>query len=346
MPRVLVVATSRKTRGGITSVVKAHETGEQWKKFHCLWIETHRDGNSIQKICYFISGLLHFLVLLPFVDIVHIHIAAVTRKMPFVFLAKFFRKKLIVHMHFPGIETTLEDKRLSPRYGWCIRKADICIALSYTWKKLIEEYYHVSNVRVLYNPCPSVNRAPYSDREKYILFAGTVSQRKGNQDLVAAFARIASKYPDWKIRIAGNGDIEGGIKQAKELGVSNQIEYLGWISGTAKDVLFRRAAVYCLPSYAEGFPMSVLDAWAYGTPVITTPVGGIPDVAKDGINMMLFEPGDISTLSEKIDELLSDSALREKMAKGSCVFADYTFNINSITQQLGELYKNLSHANE
>ena len=49
MAKVLVIATSRKTRGGITSVVKAHETGEQWKKYHCRWIETHRDGNSIRK---------------------------------------------------------------------------------------------------------------------------------------------------------------------------------------------------------------------------------------------------------------------------------------------------------
>ena len=52
MPKVLVVATSRKTKGGITSVVKAHETGEQWKKFHCKWIETHRDGNSVRKLLF------------------------------------------------------------------------------------------------------------------------------------------------------------------------------------------------------------------------------------------------------------------------------------------------------
>ena len=56
--RVLVVATSRKTRGGITSVVKAHETGEQWKKYHCRWIQTHRDGPTWRKILYFISSLI------------------------------------------------------------------------------------------------------------------------------------------------------------------------------------------------------------------------------------------------------------------------------------------------
>lgn len=339
MSRVLVVGTSHKTRGGITSVVKAHQTGEQWKEYNCRWIETHRDGNPIRKVCYFLSGLIQFLFFLPFADLVHIHLAAVNRKLPFVYLAKLFGKKLIVHLHFPGAETTLYDKRLSPRYGWCIRKADICIALSYTWKKMIEDCYHVGNIRVLYNPCPEVERIPYSNRDKYILFAGNVSKRKGNQDLVAAFALVASKYPDWKIKIAGNGEIEQGLKQAEELGIQNQVEYLGWISGKAKDELFKKSAIYCLPSYAEGFPMSVLDAWAYGTPVITTPVGGMPDVAKDGENMMVFEPGDINALSKKLDSLLSDEQLRNKIAEASCDFADNKFNVRTITDNLRLIYK-------
>lgn len=53
MTKVLVVATSRKTRGGITSVIKAHETGEQWKEFHCKWIETHIDKCIFLKLIIF-----------------------------------------------------------------------------------------------------------------------------------------------------------------------------------------------------------------------------------------------------------------------------------------------------
>ena len=60
MSKVLIVATSCKTRGGITSVIKAHKAGEQWKKFHCKWIETHIDKNSIYKLWYFIKGYAVF----------------------------------------------------------------------------------------------------------------------------------------------------------------------------------------------------------------------------------------------------------------------------------------------
>ena len=84
--------------------------------------------------------------------------------------------------------------------------------------------------------------------------------------------------------------------------------------------------------------MSVLDAWAYGTPVVSTPVGGIPDVAVDGKNMMVFEPGDIQALADKLDLLLSDTSLRSRLAKASCDFADNVFNVKTICQRLGEIY--------
>ena len=59
MFKVLVIATSRKTRGGITSVVKAHEKGEQWNNYHCKWIETHIDKNGKYKLWYFIKALFN-----------------------------------------------------------------------------------------------------------------------------------------------------------------------------------------------------------------------------------------------------------------------------------------------
>ena len=104
IPKVLVVATSRKTRGGITSVVKAHERGEQWNKYHCRWIETHRDGNVVRKLWYMMRALVGYVFLLPFYDIVHIHIAtsqSAKRKQFFFYIAKFMGKKII--FHYPNI---------------------------------------------------------------------------------------------------------------------------------------------------------------------------------------------------------------------------------------------------
>ena len=88
--------------------------------------------------------------------------------------------------------------------------------------------------------------------------------------------------------------------------------------------------------------MAVLDAWAYGLPVVTTPVGGIPDVAVDGENMLLFNPGDIDTLAEKLDLIMNDEMLRDKLSASSTKLASEKFNIDKITAQVAEIYESLS----
>lgn len=177
--------------------------------------------------------------------------------------------------------------------------------------------------------------------ENIILYAGTVNERKGYADLIRAFAKIAKAFPDWRVVFAGNGEIEQGKSLAKELGIENQIEFVGWVSGEEKEALFRAASIFCLPSYAEGFPMAVLDAWAYGLPVITTPVGGIPDVADDGENMLLFSPGHIDKLADNISRLITNNDLRNKIASASIEFAKGKFNVYTVNRQLGEIYETL-----
>ena len=345
MNKILVVATSRKTRGGITSVIKAHETGEQWKHFRCHWVQTHRDGAAWHKILYFATGMIDFLIKLPFYDIVHIHTAdygTEKRKRIFAKLAKLFGKKLIVHLHSSGPEYSIGGE-YRDLYKYSFTHADKVVLLSHTWREEAKTTFHLppERMEVLYNPCPAVNPSQPKEREPYILFAGTLTHRKGYDDLIKAFARIAQRYPDWRLKLAGNGEIENGKRLAKEYGIENQIDFLGWINGNDKDRAFRHASIYCLPSYSEGFPMGVLDAWAYHLPVVTTPVGGIPDVGVDGENLLLFMPGDIPVLAQKIEMLISDQALYNRICAASANFAENTFNINVIANQLVVLYNSL-----
>lgn len=346
MAKVLVVATSRKTRGGITSVIKAHETGEQWKKFHCHWVQTHRDGPSWRKILYLISGMLDFLVRVPFYDIVHIHTAdygTEKRKRLFARFTKLFGKKLIVHLHSSGPEFSIGGK-YRELYRYSLTHADKVILLSNTWEQEAINAFHLpkEKMEVLYNPCPTVKASTPEEREKYILFAGTLTHRKGYDDLIKAFAKISPRHPDWRLKLAGNGEIENGRSLARQCGMENKVDFLGWVNGEEKDKVFRHASIYCLPSYSEGFPMGVLDAWAYHLPVVTTPVGGIPDVGIDEENIMLFTPGNTSELSEKLHKLVSDKDCYLKIQMASVSFADCKFNIRMITRQLEELYNSFN----
>ena len=343
MTRVLVVATSRKTRGGITSVVKAHETGGQWKKYHCRWSETHRDGNMARKLWYLAAALVEYVCLLPFYDIVHIHIAttqSAKRKRLFFILAKFMKKKTIFHFH-PSNEKFLFEPKNRKLYRKLFSQADLVLVLSEQWRRWIKESLGLTErIKVLYNPCPVVDRRD-DLRRNQVLFAGTVIPRKGYAVLLKGFALIAGKYPQWKVVFAGNGEIDRARSIAESLGIAGQVEFLGWVSGDEKERVFQESSIYCLASDGEGFPMGVLDAWAYGIPCVVTPVGGIPDIVENGKNGLIFPVGDSGKLAEQLDLLMQDQSLRRQIVAGSDKYVYGQFCVENINRQLGEIYSTL-----
>lgn len=344
MIKVLVIATSPKTRGGITSVLKAHEKGEQWQKYHCKWIVSHIDKGAVAKIAILLVGLMKYLVLLPGAKLVHIHLSESTtakRKMLFFKPAKWLGKKIVVHFHAFSPETTINGP-YSNLYKYLFSNADAVVVLSNYWKDAVNQKFNLGEkVKVIYNPCTVTEYTEKYEKTNSVLYAGALNQRKGYADLIKAFAKVATKHPDWSVVLAGNGELERARELAQKLGIEQQVKLLGWVSGEQKDKAYKEATVFCLPSYAEGFPMAVLDAWAYGLPVITTPVGGIPDIAEDGKNLLLFNPGDIDKLAECMDRMMSDEALRGSLAAESERLAATTFNIDTINEQVGALYEEL-----
>lgn len=344
MTKVLVVATSRKTRGGITSVVSAYERSDMWASNHCRWIETHVDRGVVWKFIYFLRSLVVYTFLLHSYDIIHIHTSeppSAIRKCPFMALAKLAGKKTIVHFHSFSSDTTIRGK-YGNVYKYLFGKADVVIALSKMWKENINNKFNLGDkVQVVYNPCASQPSYKDCPKQKHILYAGTLNKRKGYSDMIKAFARIADKYPEWKIVFAGNGEMDEATTLAKELGVESQTIFLGWVTGEDKNKAFEESSIFCLPSYAEGFPMAVLDAWAYALPVITTPVGGLPEFAENGKNVLLFEPGDTEELSKKMDLLIKDETLRRNIAKNSYILASDLFSVEAVSRKMAKIYTEL-----
>lgn len=351
MSKVLVIATSRKTRGGITSVIKAHETGEQWKKYHCHWVQTHRDGPSWRKIIYLVLAWIDFIFRVPFVDIVHVHGASgasARRKMGFMKVSKFLRKKVIYHFH-PSTEKLVLESPFKEISYQALSIADKVLVLSPQWIRWINKAFPGNKIdmQVMWNPCPTVNRNS-SNKKKQILYAGTILGRKGYAVLLGAFGKIAKKYPEWKVAFAGNpyllegiNEMDDGKRIADELGITNQVEWLGWVAGAEKERVFNESSIYCLASDGEGFPMGVLDAWAYGIPCVMTPVGGIPDIVEDGKSGLITPVGDVNALASALERLMMDSNLRVSMVNETDIWVNGEFSSKVINNKLGEVYASI-----
>lgn len=342
--KVLTVATSSRTRGGITSVINAYRQTTLWTDWNMVWIETHIDRSKIAKLWILIKALVIFLYHLPSTNLIHLHFSepvSAIRKLLFVFLTKLFHKKLLVHFHAYSIDTTIHG-RFSFAYKYIFGSADKVIVLSKYWLEEIAYKwpYLADKIIVLYNPCTHVQPLVV-ERQNTILFAGTVNERKGYQDLIRAFAAVKNNHPDWKLVFAGNGEIGAAKQLAKILQIETNVEFLGWVSGSKKDMAFRQSSIFCLPSYAEGLPMAMLDAFSYGLPVITTPVGGIPDLLTDFQNALIYQPGDIHALSDCLTKCISDQTLRDSLAESSTHLSTTTLNLVTITKELACVYQKM-----
>ena len=250
--RVIVVATSSLTRGGITSVIKAHQSSVFWKEWNCIWIETHVDKSAFTKLFYFTKSLFRYFFLLKNSSLIHCHLSgpfSAFRKLFFLVPAKLLSVPIIIHFHAFSEKSNI-PKSYAKFYKFIFFFADKIVVLSENWKKgILNDFnYSKNKVLVIYNPCPKIIKKPTLKKKKLILYAGTLNRRKGFEDLIIAFSKIANKFPDWKLVFAGNGEIEEGKSLAKKFNIYNQVIFKGWVLDKEKHKLFSQASIFCLPS--------------------------------------------------------------------------------------------------
>ncbi len=131
---------------------------------------------------------------------------------------------------------------------------------------------------------------PLSDRPQLIGYIGRLSGEKGVQHFVQALPAILGGREDLHVLIGGDGQLKESIEASlNEEGIAARVDLPGWISHNDLPMYLNQLRLLILPSYTEGLPNIMLEAMACGTPVLATPVGGIPDVIKDGETGFLME---------------------------------------------------------
>ncbi len=346
-PRILMLGTALDTRGGISSVVRVYEQYGLFERFGIQYIATHCDGSAARKLWRALAAIATYATaLLRGPALVHVHVASRAsfwRKSPFFLLAFLLRVPAVLHLH--GAEFALfydqECGALRRRFvSFVFDRCARVIVLSAAWKTWAQRMCENPNVLAIYNPVLLPPKPPPWERRTpgTALFLGRLGHRKGTYDLLDAAARIVPGRPALQLLLGGDGELETVRARAAELGITDKIDLLGWVRGEDKERLLATAAIYVLPSYNEGLPVSVLEAMAAGLPILTTPVGGIPEAVTDGVEGFLVEPGNVAALADRLERLLGDPALARRMGEAARHKVDVAFSANAVVPQVEALY--------
>jgi glycosyltransferase involved in cell wall biosynthesis len=249
---------------------------------------------------------------------VHIHFASrgsTLRKMILAEMVARAGRPLILHAH--GSEFDEFHRKLPAavrrNVNRSLQRANVFITLSTQWRDFYirECELSPSQVVVLANPVRVPNEVPARDGRKEVQFIGLgrLGERKGTYDLVNAFVGLPEALRNRsRLVLAGDGDVEGVRKLAAP--AADRIDVHSWIDSAERDRLLAQSDVFALPSRAEGVPMALLEAMANGLPSITTPVGGIPDVFRDGVDGTMVKPGDVDQIRAAMIHFITDDAAR------------------------------------
>ena len=344
MSKVLMVGSAEQSGGGVASVLRLMKTMPFWEKYHCGWLGTQIQRGYGVKLWYAVKAYFRALFTIWQYDIVHFHTVpdkiCLIIQMPVLLLALLGRMKII--MHIP-MGNQLEDHTHNRLFIWCLNRADCVVLLAKKWQKCFAEWFPTVKAKtaVIYNACAPTPAVDYSIKEKSIIFAAHLDENKRADLLLQAWKVLSSDYPDWYVTIMGNGDVEGYSHLCHEMGLDDSVTFTGYITGKQKEDVWNKASIYCMCSRHEGFPMVVLEAWARGIAVVTTPVGGLPDVIEEGRNCLTFPFDDADALTMQLRKLMESPELRRNMAEYSKSFGEKVFAPVKVNESIEKLYEEI-----
>ncbi|MET3996358.1 glycosyltransferase involved in cell wall biosynthesis [Bradyrhizobium sp. S3.9.2] len=300
----------------------------------------------------FAIALLKFawLVLFRRIDVLHIHLSnwgSSYRKTVVGAAARLLRVPYVVHLHGSGFDEFLAvaPTRLARAVDLLFLKSVQIVVLGEYWAHAV--LMRVPQVRDKITVLPNATKlsskpqlqAP--DSRIRITCLGQLGERKGTPQLIAAL-QMLSQRQDWTATIAGDGSVEESRRAVAKHGLVGRVLIPGWLSSEQADDLLCKTDILALPSYAENLPMVILEAFAHGVPVISTPVGAIPEVIAPERNGFLVPAGDVSALSRAIERLIEDPELRLRLGSTAREDQAQRYEINSYVEKLTVVWRKAS----
>ncbi|WP_298786184.1 glycosyltransferase family 4 protein [uncultured Marinococcus sp.] len=349
MPKVVIIGSHLQDKGGIVSVLKNVLSSSLVEKYDFKLIPSYINKSKAVRVKMFIRAfsLLRKELKHDRPDIVHLHASVAGsfyRKALFILYLKKKGIPTVLHIHGSRFESFYTDmnpveKKLSQ---YILRLNERVIVLSDYWKEFFRHIVPLEKIAVIENGIALKNYTyDKSEIPVNFLFMGRLGDRKGVYDLVEACGRIAETNSGFHVHIAGDGEVEKVAALVKKKNLEHCVHVLGWAGEKEREMYLQKADVMVLPSYNEGFPMAILEAMNYGTAVISTRVGGIPEMITEGTDGFIIDPGDVEALTERMKLLLERPELRELMGKNNMQKVREQFDVEVQAAKIDKIYQNI-----
>ena len=163
--------------------------------------------------------------------------------------------------------------------------------------------------------------------------------------MLQATYQLSKIRKDFLVRIVGPEEETGITKKIHDIAAKNSIEDLivigGEVIGKARAALYRSAEIFVLPSYRESFGIVLIEAMCHGIPIVTTNIPNVSEIVSEGEEGFLVNPGDASSLSARLNQLLDDDELRARMSKAGVAKFQSCYAPQRVISQIDQLYQDL-----
>ncbi len=359
--KVLITSVPPEAKGGIVALQQVLYEEPAYEKFDTIIFPVASanpfDERLFRRIVRILAKITEFTILLlrdRSIRIVHINTAydprSRFRDALFVLASRLLRRNIVLQIH-QQIEA--DNNRI---LAWLTRyiyplSNKILVFSSESKKKLadmvseerIEIIPNAVNVRDFRNEDKTFKKDLSIPSEgKIVLFLSRLIRQKGVYDLIEAIGRVIRENGNVYFIFAGDGPERHQMETTcTQNGIGTAVRFTGHIP--YRDVIraFSCADVFVLPSYSEGMPMVILQALAAGVPIISTRVGAIADIVKDGVNGFLVEPHAPEQLAKKILFLIDRQDLMKRIGDANIQLAVTEFDRNVLIRRFEHLYLSL-----
>jgi len=315
-------------------------------------VPTYRGPEPLQRLTVYCVALLRLIVwsLRGRGRIVHVHVTvrgSMYRKSVCVLVARMLRRRVVLHVHSGAAEIAAFRASLGRPSLALFRAAfaasDVVLAVSAASAAALDEAYGLSEVVIVPNaapPGPPERRGPRSDGGAVaaVYLGGFANPVKGGEVLLEALEIALEHSPGLSVSLAGPGELPTAGAELVER--HPRVTWVGWLDEQAKDAQLRRAEIFVMSSLSEGLPVALLEAMAYELAIVTTAVGGIPEVTTDGEDGLLVAPGDPRALAAALCALAGDVALRTRLGGAARDRAE-RLDAVEVTERLSAIYAGL-----